>query len=530
MRKMRTPALVLFDLPAGVILTLSGVRQKLSRPHDMLILTNLPLQTFCLFTLRYSSDHPSSGCGLVLYFTNEQDLVARRYNPQSEELDDIDLRDAGWDALRTLTSASNNTDDSHASISMDGKASIMLAEDFVKFHGKPTLHSSSDMDTKEAFPQTHIHSSVLNRLSLLNGSKIIPGSSQSMNNKTDVDAALKPIDCQVKDGSSISYHPIPCVFPFDKNSGLERRSFLSHTGTKSYLSLLTTSERTQLLMAENPSSSFLDDVLRRVYSSRFEDVIGELDMAFNVFLGLNCMTSFEHWRDLIAMMCFAVSSNGAIYRYPLLYGALIPVLSQHLESIDVEFFEEIEISGNNFLIPALKYLITSCFTKTSNLKSFHNRPGIDRSISSSMERLVLIISERFSINMFSLEENQEWSSSNNLSDMMDYDNADQAAESGDSDDDGPIIVPLHEIEESKSRAEILSMESNSKRDKSRQSMSSAIDNDAETRMKFPLLFSSVSPKEDILMTCARVLDEKKDASLVREAAAYLEDLESLNNL
>jgi A1 cistron-splicing factor AAR2 len=47
----------------------------------------------------------------------------------------------------------------------------------------------------------------------------------------------------------------------------------------------------------------------------------------------------------------------------------------------------------------------------------------------------------------------------------------------------------------------------------------------ELQEAYPLLLAAVMPHEDILMTCARALDEATDVSLVREAAAYLEQVE-----
>ena len=36
----------------------------------------------------------------------------------------------------------------------------------------------------------------------------------------------------------------------------------------------------------------------------------------------------------------------------------------------------------------------------------------------------------------------------------------------------------------------------------------------------------MTPDEDEVMACARILDEAKDVSLVREAAAYLKEVEA----
>jgi hypothetical protein len=46
------------------------------------------------------------------------------------------------------------------------------------------------------------------------------------------------------------------------------------------------------------------------------------------------------------------------------------------------------------------------------------------------------------------------------------------------------------------------------------------------RGAYPLLFAARMPQEDILMTCARALDDASDVSLVREAADYLENVEN----
>jgi A1 cistron-splicing factor AAR2 len=45
------------------------------------------------------------------------------------------------------------------------------------------------------------------------------------------------------------------------------------------------------------------------------------------------------------------------------------------------------------------------------------------------------------------------------------------------------------------------------------------------RSRYPILFAAVQPHEDVLMTCARALEAAADVSLVREAAAYLEQVE-----
>ena len=94
-------------------------------------------------------------------------------------------------------------------------------------------------------------------------------------------------------------------------------------------------------------------------------------------------------------------------------------------------------------------------------------------------------------------------------DMSDYDD--------DDDDDGPVVVSSEEIEASFARSSssfvtpITTTETK--------------ENINVLRKEYPLLAAAIMPNEDVLMTCARALDEKGDVSLVREAAAYLQQVE-----
>lgn len=97
----------------------------------------------------------------------------------------------------------------------------------------------------------------------------------------------------------------------------------------------------------------------------------------------------------------------------------------------------------------------------------------------------------------------------NHTDIGDYD--------VDDDEDGPVVVPFNEIEASIDRSSKLPKLS-VVRDDTKSIYSS----------KYPFLFASMIEDEDILMTCARILDEKSDVTAVREAASYLEEVENLS--
>jgi hypothetical protein len=81
----------------------------------------------------------------------------------------------------------------------------------------------------------------------------------------------------------------------------------------------------------------------------------------------------------------------------------------------------------------------------------------------------------------------------------------------DDDEDGPVMVAEEDIQASLERSSGASNPRN--------------DIPFEVQSRYPLLLAAIQDHEDILMTCARALDEKKDVSLVREAAAYLEETE-----
>ena len=85
----------------------------------------------------------------------------------------------------------------------------------------------------------------------------------------------------------------------------------------------------------------------------------------------------------------------------------------------------------------------------------------------------------------------------------------------DDEEDGPVMIPYDKIEASLARYS--------------SDATKRLEVGAEQQQKkaeYPLLFAAISPVEDEVMACARILDEAKDVSLVREAAAYLEEVEA----
>ena len=87
---------------------------------------------------------------------------------------------------------------------------------------------------------------------------------------------------------------------------------------------------------------------------------------------------------------------------------------------------------------------------------------------------------------------------------MDYDDDDHDHD----DEDAPVVVSAEDVQASLAR-----------------SYPTPQPIPSEIQTAYPLLVAAILPHEDILMACARILDDKRDVSLVREAAAYLEQVE-----
>lgn len=80
------------------------------------------------------------------------------------------------------------------------------------------------------------------------------------------------------------------------------------------------------------------------------------------------------------------------------------------------------------------------------------------------------------------------------------------------DDDAPVVVAAEEVQASLDRSSVVGKDART-------------DIPIRIQNTYPLLVAAIMPHEDILMTCARALDEQKDVSLVRQAASYLEQVE-----
>jgi len=89
--------------------------------------------------------------------------------------------------------------------------------------------------------------------------------------------------------------------------------------------------------------------------SHVQEILAELQFSFLCFLvGMN-YDSFEQWKRLVVMMC---SCDAAISKYPQLFSDFISDLYFQMGEVPRDFFVDI-VSNNNFLATALNTLFTT---------------------------------------------------------------------------------------------------------------------------------------------------------------------------
>ena len=443
-------------------------------------------------------------------------IVVRRYDPQTEEISSTPPDDITCSNMQRSI--------------LDGSLGPQRVVSYDRF-----IENQSNPGTWKVIT-SFITTALLKRRGIASGEKIVPGAYEEdftdEKNRTNASAESKP-----RDGISICYPPMPCI----DGTHMARTG---HAGTKRYLSHLSPSDRTALFLGSEPGSKVLDIVLRTQYDGSWEELVGDVQLSFLLFLNLGCLSSFEHWRDTVSML--SLVGTGAVLQHTKLYCNILSTISCHLSSIERDFFEEVEYSGGNFFLPALNRFVKLC----SNC-SDHNQELLD-----SARELRQIVHSRFGIQLVRIISSQgavlrsdgdddngegeavmeidmshgsaiDISTLSTKADERDKSDArmtyfDSDGDVEEEDDDGPVVVAEADVEASLERVAAAKQASASA------SHSTYVEEDSTNRAKFPLIFAAMSPQEDILMCCARILDpqEINDVSLVREAAAYLEAVES----
>ncbi|XP_060086941.1 protein AAR2 homolog isoform X1 [Heteronotia binoei] len=124
----------------------------------------------------------------------------------------------------------------------------------------------------------------------------------------------------------------------------------------------------------------LETVINKQYSSNPQDVLGELQFAFICFLIGNVYDAFEHWKNLLNLLC---RSEDAIAKHHSLFSNLISVLYHQLSEIPADFFVDI-VSQDNFLTSTLQVFF-----------SYTCSPAVDRTLRKKAERFKAHLTKKF---------------------------------------------------------------------------------------------------------------------------------------
>ncbi|CAJ1952933.1 unnamed protein product [Cylindrotheca closterium] len=439
-----------------------------------------------LHLLLAKGNHSSTLISAFLLYPESQQAqesaFVRRYNPQTEEVSAQPLDQLTHDNLLSQLPEMVASPTNPRVLPYDK----IVSEDQTRQWKNQTNHIVS--------------SGILRIRKIVSGEKLVPGAYETEDQKL-LSISHHQQEQTPTDGKSISYPAIPVV---DPSLSIWKTK---HAGTKRYLKQLTATDRTSLFMDDNSpiSNRLLDNVLQKDYEEKWQAILGDLQLSYTLFLYMQCFASLEHWKDLVAMICL-VDWKG-IKAHSNFYNALLNVLPSQISSIDEGFLEDMEEAGNNFLLPLLgglcRNMVLSGVVESKALQQFHD-----------------LLMSRFP-NSFSPDDQVITTTKSStprttpppslqVEQVLGF-HDDGMEEDDDDDEDAPVVVSTEDVQASLARSsEFANNHSNISK---------------EIQRGYPLLVAAIMPQEDILMACARILDDKRDVSLVREAAAYLEEVE-----
>lgn len=473
-------AFLVIDLPPGSILSLDG-NPIVPKINDFLGFGALPQdEGFHLVTIRAAAistwpdkmgevGNPSAINVGFLLFTSKLSISIRQFNPKTEEVSALPV-----DAL--------------------------TAENLISQIRRNQIRPDQIVSYEHAIPSNRIQAwetltnyiteSFIRYKGFVPGEKVIPGVFDEDLDDGETDDTQPALSTPTVDGQSIRYPSIPVLILSDA------ARFTQHKGTKSFCAGLSSSERTNLFTSKDPALGALDHILQSRYHGRINDLLGDIQFSFVLFLHIHCYAAFCHWRDLLAMVS-AVKAVYAAQEYCPLYEKLLVVVLSQLCRMDADLCDEMEFAGDGFFRETL-YRLASIFARVFNQRS-----------SNQLDVFCQHLAHMFPKNTGSPPDTEESNHNDIGSDSNSF------IESGESDnddpDDGPMIVTFDDVNASLMRSEHLPTK---------------MQYPEEICKSYPLLIAAMSPDEDIVMTCARALDCASDVSLVREAAAYLQTRES----
>eukprot|EP00557_Chaetoceros_sp_GSL56_P012302 CAMPEP_0176478288 /NCGR_PEP_ID=MMETSP0200_2-20121128/1106_1 /TAXON_ID=947934 /ORGANISM="Chaetoceros sp., Strain GSL56" /LENGTH=639 /DNA_ID=CAMNT_0017874215 /DNA_START=158 /DNA_END=2074 /DNA_ORIENTATION=+ len=430
------------------------------------------------------------------------------------------------------------------------------------------IHNNSSLGAKiwSKYLTNYVTMEVLHRHSLTGkGDEIIPSSytGPSPWNDDHLVSALTSSSCgpsssqQPHDGKVLHYPPIPMP-PLSKSTTNRRDETKSvslhhHEGTKRYLATLSPQQKTEFFLnvhqsASTPGDCLFMSILEGSYDGKWENFIGDFQLSFVLFLCCSCLSSLEHWKDVICMLSHVSMDfigNGHGYKggtrsgkkdaHPMgmvqMFCALLYTIYHQLDQFDCAIFDDEDYSHGNDVMPSIKCIAENCncaYSRHATAASFHKSSDClstdDRhdaaewmqlhKIATSLMTLLhiknLVRDSDMQVEQWEFHGNHETNNTNPPGETAT--SYFTSLDDNEEEEDGPLVVTMEEIHESMERnASINTFHSEEYK---------------KYKEQFPFLFAALSENEDVLMACARILDERNDATLVREAASYLEQVEA----
>ena len=202
----------------------------------------------------------------------------RRYDPQTEEVSSIAVDDLTTNNLLQEMHRRGTTP--HSLLS---PTSIIDYSNIVPSIQKETWKEQT---------KYILSSGILSQRQLRSGDKILPG---SYRDDDDHDQSVRTVENP--DGSSVQYPNIPVIDPSISSLSSGVRT-TTHLGTRLYLKKLSPADRTQLFLREPKkiANILLQNILSLYYRTKWTCLLGDLQLAYTLFLYLQCLTSLEHWQ------------------------------------------------------------------------------------------------------------------------------------------------------------------------------------------------------------------------------------------
>jgi AAR2 protein len=533
--------IALLDLPKGSVIHLDGAPPMILQRHDFVGWHSIPtthhtktkgslLQLLHAVFVRAGAkgvappgkmddlngpnrESSATTVGFLFCEDNSTDLghpqqpwtFLRKYDPFTEEVSAVPLADERFVA---------------ETLRRQIRESQMAPQRMIAYH---QVVSESSLDRWHRLT-SHVSRRVLEKRCISNGEKLVPGSYSDPEENLvpgcgTADSLSNPT--LVADGTSVLYPAIPVFGATNPDTVPQRHKIARHAGTRRFLQDVSPADRTTLFLSPNPATAILEQMLVQEYNGVADCLLGDFQLAFVLFVHLHCYASLVHWRDLLAMMSYVPVDGMA--RHQQLYQSLLAIVAAQVETVEDDFLDDVEFAGDNFLTPALQQLMATT-------KSFKAQcPTTSESLQLHLSTLESLLSNKFPLHFGNQDSEgltDEISSPIRPWSATDMDTKEVESEDDD-DSDGPVVVSIDEVESSLDRSLQLAQQQRM-RHACPDATTGASCKDLASR--YPFLFAAMNiDTEDILMTCARILDEAVDVTLVREAAAYLQEVEALRN-